>query len=216
MDWLWALVHTPKPSMACNSCGHFCLRPIQRHCQTGWFCSYKSWGCKMPTIPWPPKHLPLSTSGNWDHWCMSSPLVCMASLLPLFWVVLQRNLLMYLLPQGVTRGFTSTSPQLWSGEPLPAYWPVCRFDLILSLSVIFLVAFNVLTSITTCHLPLSQCTAIALGILVLFVSFIAPSVVQCYLVRWWYILWITQHMMRLQHGAMLHIACNIWGTKKKM
>ena len=30
----------------------------------------KSWGHKMPKISWPPKQLPLSTSGNWDLWCV--------------------------------------------------------------------------------------------------------------------------------------------------
>jgi len=42
-------------------------------------------------------------------------------------------------------------------ETLPAYWPVCKFDLILP--VLFLVAFNVLTTIATYHLPLYQCVA---------------------------------------------------------
>jgi len=32
--------------------------------------SHKSWGRKMPKISWPPNQLPLSTSGNWDHWCV--------------------------------------------------------------------------------------------------------------------------------------------------
>ena len=62
------LVKRPKTSMGCNSCGHFCSGPPQRHCQTGWFCGYKSWGCKIPKISWPPKQLPLSTSGYGDHW----------------------------------------------------------------------------------------------------------------------------------------------------
>jgi len=35
-----------------------------KDCLTGWFCCYKSWGCKMPKIPWPPKQLPFSISGN--------------------------------------------------------------------------------------------------------------------------------------------------------
>ena len=42
-------------------------------------------------------------------------------------------------------------------EMLRAYWPVCKFDLILP--VLFLAAFNVLTTITTYHLPLYQCAA---------------------------------------------------------
>ena len=61
----------------------------------------------------------------------------------------------------------------WSGEMLPAYWPVCKFDLILP---VFLVAFNVLTTITAYHLPLYQCVAIAFRILVLSVRFVVPSV----------------------------------------
>jgi len=36
------------------------------------------------------------------------------------------------------------------------HWPVRKFDLTLSVSL--LVAFNVLTSITACHLPLYQCS----------------------------------------------------------
>jgi len=65
----------------------------------------------------------------------------------------------------------SASPWLWSEETLPKYWPVCNFALILS--VLFLVAFDVLTSIAPCHLPLYlyQCIAISFQILVLFVSF---------------------------------------------
>jgi len=41
-----------------------------KHCQTGRFCNHKSWGRKMPKISWPPKPLSLTTSGNWDHWCV--------------------------------------------------------------------------------------------------------------------------------------------------
>jgi len=40
---------------------------------------------------------------------------------------------------------------------LPAYWPVCKFDLILP--VLYLVVFNVLTTTTAYHLPLYQCVA---------------------------------------------------------
>jgi len=117
------------------------------------------------------------------------PLVCMASPLTLFWVVLQRNLLICLATPGSASGSTSVCPWLWSVETLPAYWPVRKFDLILP--VIFLVAFNVLTPITAYHLPLYQCVAIAFWILVLSVRFIVPSVVQCYLVHWLNILSIT-------------------------
>ena len=70
----------------------------------------------------------------------------------------------------------------------------------------FLVAFNVLTSIAVCHLPLHQCIATTFRIVVLSISFIVPSVVQCYLAQWLNILSITQPMMRLQRGIMFHIA----------
>jgi len=65
---------------------------------------------------------------------------------------------------------------------LPVYWPVCTFDLILP--VLFLAAFNVLTTITAYHLSLYQCAVTAFRILVLSVRFIVPTVVQCYLVHW--------------------------------
>ena len=55
------------------------------------------------------------------------PLVCMASPLPLFWVALQRNLLICLVIPG------SACPWLWSKGMLPAYWPVCKFYLILTI-----------------------------------------------------------------------------------
>ena len=84
-------------------------------------------------------------------------LVCIASPLPLFWVVLRRNLLMCLATPGSASGSTNICPWLWPGEMLQAYWPVCKFDLILP--VLFLAAFNVLTTITTYHLPLYQCAA---------------------------------------------------------
>jgi len=88
---------------------------------------------------------------------------------------------------------------------VPAYWPVCEFDL--TLHVLFLVAaFNVLITITAHHLPLYQCVAIAFRILVLSVRFIVPSVVQCYLVHWLNILFIAWPMMRVQRGFMFNIA----------
>ena len=100
----------------------------------------------------------------------------------LFWVVFRRNLLMCLATPGSTSGSTSVCPWLWPGEMLPAYWPVCKFDLILP--VLFLAAFTVLTTITAYHLSLYQCVAIALRIFVLSVRFIVPSVVQCHLMHW--------------------------------
>jgi len=94
---------------------------------------------------------------------------------------------MCLATPGSTSGSTSVCPWLGRGEMLPAYWPVSvwKFDLILP--VLFLAAFNVLTTITAYHLPLHQCVAIAFQdqILDLSVRFIVvPSVVQCYLVHW--------------------------------
>jgi len=59
---------------------------------------------------------------------------------------------------------------------LPAYWPVCKFDLILP--VLFLAAFNMLTIITAYHLLLHQCVPFAFRILVASVKFIVLSVVQ--------------------------------------
>jgi len=101
---------------------------------------------------------------------------------------------------------TSVCPWLWSGETLPAYWPVCTFDLILPVPVLLLVSLYILTTITAYHLPLYQCVAIAFRILVLSVRSIVPSVAQCYLVHWLYILSIAQPMMRVQRGVMFHIA----------
>jgi len=139
------------------------------------------------------------------------PLVCTANPLPLFWVVFRRNsnLLMCLVTPGSTSGSTSVCPWLWPREMLPAYWPVCKFDLILT--VLFLPAFNVLTTITAYHLPLYQCVATAFRILVLSVRFIVPSVtvVQCYLVHWLNILSIAWPMMRVQRGFMFNIAWNL-------
>jgi len=48
---------------------------------------------------------------------------------------------------GSDSGFTSACPWLWSEETLPAYWLVCKFDLILAI-------FNALTSVPARHLPL--------------------------------------------------------------
>jgi len=54
----------------------------------------------------------------------------MASPLPLAWAVLQKNTLTCRATPGRDNG--STSACLWpcSEETLPAYWPVCKFDLI--------------------------------------------------------------------------------------
>ena len=95
---------------------------------------------------------------------------------PFFWVVLRRNLLMCLAIPGSASGSTSVCPWLWSGEMLPAYWPVCEFDLTLRVLFLFsstvVAASNVPITITAYHLPLCQCVAIAFRILVLSVRFI--------------------------------------------
>ena len=83
-----------------NSCRHFCSGPLQRLCQTGWFQSHKSWGRKMPKIPWPPKQLPLSTSRNWDHWCV--------------WQV------HYPFLSGLAKKLVDVS-----GDPREHHWPLC-------------------------------------------------------------------------------------------
>ena len=152
---------------------------------------------------------PITTFNQWQL----RPLVCMANPLPLFWVVLRRNLLVYLVIPGSASGSTSVCPWLWPGEMLPAYWSVCKFDLILP--VLFLAAFNVLTTITAYHLPLYQRVAIALRILVLSVRFIVPSAVQWYLAHWLNILSIAWFMMRVQGGVVFNIAWNLWGHKLK-
>jgi len=95
-----------------------------------------------------------NTITTYNQWQLR-PLVCMASPLPLFCVVLRRNLLMCLATPGSASDSTSVCPWLWSGEMLPEYWPVCEFDL--TLRVLFQVAaFNILITITAYHLPL-QC-----------------------------------------------------------
>jgi len=111
---------------------------------------------------------------------------------------------MCLATPGNNSGSTSVCPWLWPGEMLPAYWPVCKFDLILP--VLFLAAFNVLTTITAYHLPLYQCVAIAFRILVLSVRLIVSLVVQCYLVHWLNIFSIAWPMMRVQRGFVFNIA----------
>jgi len=84
---------------------------------------------------------------------------------------------------------------------------VCKFDL--TLPVLFLAAFNVLTIITAYHLPLYQCVPIAFRILDLSVRFIVPSVVQCYLVHWLNIVSIAWPMMRLQRGFVFNMAWDV-------
>jgi len=117
---------------------------------------------------------------------------------------------------GSASGSTSVCPCLGSGEMLPAYWPVCEFDL--TLRVLFLgAAFNVLITITAHHLPLYQCVA-NLGFCLpnprSFCKIHFPSVVQCYLVQWLNILSIAWPMVRVQRGFVFNIAWTLfWNWK---
>jgi len=63
---------------------------------------------------------------------------------PLTWVASRRKLLMCLVTPLCANGSTSSCPWLWPEKTLPTYWPVCKFDLILS-------ACSVLTSIVAHH-----------------------------------------------------------------
>jgi len=134
------------------------------------------------------------------------PLVCMASPLPLFWVVLRRNLLMCLATPGsasgsirhqrlslaVARGNTTSilaCVQVWSNFP-----------------VLFLAAFDVLTTTTAYHLPLYQdsmnvCVAIAFRILILILS------IRLIVPAW--------PMLRVQRGFVFNIALNLWLRSSK-
>ena len=139
------------------------------------------------------------------------PLVCMASPLPLFEWSFEETCWCVWRPQGAPVAPPASIRGCRQGKCCQHWLVVCKFDLILP--VLFLVAafFNVLTTITACHLPLYQCVAIAFWILVLSVRFIVPSIVQCYLVHWLNILSIAWPMMRVQCGFVFNIAWNLWG-----
>jgi len=62
----------------------------------------------------------------------SKPLVCTASPLPPSWAVLQRNSWTFQATTGSDSGSTSACLWPWSDGTPPAYWPVCKFDLILA------------------------------------------------------------------------------------
>jgi len=76
-----------------------------------------------------------------------TPLGCMANPLPPSWAVLQRNSLTFQATPGSNSGFTSTCLWPWSEGTPPAYWPMCKFDLILA-------TLSALTSVPAHHLPL--------------------------------------------------------------
>ena len=99
----------------------------------------------------------------------SKPLVCMTSPLPPSWAVSQRNLLTFQATPGKDSGSTSACLWPWSeGTPL-AYWPVCKFDLILA-------NLSALTSVPDRHLPLLSLQRIATAFrMSFFVSFIVFS-----------------------------------------
>jgi len=192
------LAQRRKPSMWCNSCGQVSTR----HCQTGRFCDYKSWGCKMTKIPWPTKQLLLSTSCSWDHWCVwqvHRPFLSglAKKLVDMSGEHRKRQWLQQHLSLSVIRGNTASilaCVQVW-------------YDIAYS----FLGCFqNVLTSNAACHMSLCQYMTIAFQFLVLSVSFIFPSVVQCYLVHWFNIFSVAQPMMRLQRVVMFHLSWNLW------
>ena len=77
------------------------------------------------------------------------PLVNMASPPPFSWATLQITLLICLVSWRNASGSTNTYPWLWSEGMLPAYWLVCKFDLISPI-------LSVLTSITAHHLSVSM------------------------------------------------------------
>jgi len=203
MAWLWA-----PGTEACAWCGMQQLWTL----------------LLMATIKTPPDRLLLRPQNaknittskaitTFNQWQLR-PLVCMTNPPPLFRVVLRRNLLRCLVTPGSASGSTSVCPWLWPEEMLSVYWPVCKFDLILP--VLFLAAFNVLTTITAYHLPLHQCVAIAFRILILSVRFNIPSLVQCYLAHWLNMLSIARPMMTVQCGFVFNVAWNLWGHHKKI
>jgi len=149
----------------------------------------------MPKVSWPPKQLPLLTSGNWDHWCVWQ-VHC-----PLFeW------------------SFEETCWCVWWLQGSPVAPPAsvlgcgqgkCCQHIGLCASLIWfylfffhLAAFNLLTTITAYHLPMYQYVAIAFRILVFSVRFNVPSVVQCYLVHW---LHLVKHMGYDESTAWFHV-----------
>jgi len=78
-----------------------------------------------------------------NHWC-AWQVHC-----PFSELLLQRNLLICQVTPGSDSGSTSTCPCLWweGTLPAPAYWPACKFDLMLTI-------LSVLTSVAAHHLLL--------------------------------------------------------------
>jgi len=60
----------------------------------------------------------------------SKPLVCMASPLLPSWAALQRNSSTFWVTPGSDSGSSSACLWPWSEGTPPAYWPVCKFDVI--------------------------------------------------------------------------------------
>ena len=89
----------------------------------------------------------------------------------------------------------------WPLKPGNSFrWMISEPTSNMTLSVLFVVAFNVLTNVAACHLPLHQCIAIAFRILVLSVNFIASPVLQCYLAHW---LSCQSHSLWWDHSVVL-------------
>ena len=108
----------------------------------------------------------------------SKPPVCMASPLPPSWAVLKRNSLTFRATPGSDNGYTSACLWPWSEGTLPAYWPVCKFDMMQVWS-----DFSYLQCINQCSCPSLaslQWMAIAFHMCLFSVSFIVFSMFFLY------------------------------------
>jgi len=156
--------------MGRDSCGHFCRKSLHSQCRYTRQCSNWCWDRQMLEIQSTMTFLTIITFNQ----LQSKPLVYMASPLPPSWAVSQRNLLTFHFQSTPWRDSGSTSACLrpWSKDketPL-AYWPVCKFDLILA-------TLSALTSVE-CSCPSLaslQWIAIAFRMSVFSLSFIAFS-----------------------------------------
>jgi len=189
MNWQWAPGWHGGLSLAWDVKMWTLLLGATTKCQTGRFCSNKSGVCKIPKMSWTPKQLPLSAICNWATG------VYVKSTVP-FWVASQRKLLMCLVTPRSASGSTSACHWLWSKETLPAYWPVWKFYLILS--VLFLVAWS--TDKNRCP-PLAEVSMYSYRLPNprSFCKFHCPSVLQCYFAQWLTILPIAQPMCYVAH-----------------
>jgi len=157
----------------------------------------------MPKISWPPKQLLLTTSGNWDHWCVWQ-VHC-----PFFeWSY-----------EKLVDVFGDPKECQWLHQRL--YLTVVRGNAASILACVrvwsnFTCSFSSSCFKRTDHhhclplAPVSMCSY-CLPNPRSFCKIHFPSVVQCYLVHWLNILSITWPMMRVQHGFVFNIAWNLWG-----